>query len=964
MVVFVGRGAEVGVLRELVAAVAGGRGGVAWVEGEPGIGKSALVREGLSGAADAGCLGLWGMADELRGRFPLGVIVDCLMAARAAVGGELEGVSLLLRGEGAGDVIAVAAERVLAAVDRLCAASPVVLVLDDVQWADEVSVSVWHRLAAATAQVPLLVVAIARPVPWSAPLVVARRGAAERGVMLPVRPLPDAEVAVLVGELAGGRAGPGLAGLARQAGGNPLYVRELTEALVREGRVRVTKGVAELAVDAGSGAPVTLAAAIEGRLGFVSPEALVVLRMAALLGAQFSVRDLAVVSGRGGWDLAGLVREAVSAGVLVESGEQLAFRHGLIARALVDGMPTGVRAELHRDAARALAAADAGAERVAAQLAAAGPRLEEWALDWLTQRGQELADRAPRVAAELLDRAAGQVARADRWARGGLTGAPGRDDVRWEVLAELLARVLLVLARNERAEAVAGEVLEATADARRRTRVAWTLASALRESGRRSQALEVISQVLPGADPADPWTARLHAARALTLVVDVRSANAGSEQIFRAAAAAAEALMAAQRAGDRLAAGYALHVQATLSYRRGEEAGALRLSEQALDVIGDDPEATDLRLLLLSNRMGSRFGSDEDVSAEASELIALAERAGTARLAMVRTAVAEMLFYQGRWDDALAELDAVLDPAADIQSVVRMTAIGVAALIAAHRDDQPSLSAWLRAAEELEPNVTEGKSPFGSFLSRASAMAAERDGRPADAVAILTADRPAGARIDLDEAQAMLELVGYALTAGDEQAARDAAARCEQVAAELADVKEAVALSRQCRGVTDSDPGLIAEAVAHFRGRPRPPDLAKALEDLAVAQAGRGELVAARACLNEAVGIFAGMGAEWDMLRADTRLRPFGVRRRRAGTPRPRTGWQALTPTEAKIAALVGAGLSNPEIGSRMFLSRYTVQVHVSHILAKLQARSRVEIAGQVASQPAEFNQPAERSTA
>ena len=839
MVVFVGRGAEVEVLRELVAAVAGGRGGVAWVEGEPGIGKSALVREALSGAGDAGCLGLWGVADELRGRFPLGVIVDCLVSARAVVGGELEGVSLLLRGEGAGDVVAVAAERVLAAVDRLCAVSPVVLVLDDVQWADEASVSVWHRLAAATAQVPLLVVAIARPVPWSAALVVARRGAAERGQVLAVRPLPDAEVAVLVGELVGGRAGPGLAGLARQAGGNPLYVRELTEALMREGRVRVTKGVAELAGGAGRGAPVTLAAAIEARLGFVSPEALGVLRMAALLGAQFSVRDLAVVSGHGGWELARVVREAVSAGVLVESGEQLAFRHGLIAQALVDGVPTGVRAELHRDAARALAAADGGAERVAAQLAAAGPGLEEWALGWLAERGQELADRAPRVAAELLDRAAGQtgqVARADRWARDGLAGAPGRDDARWEVLAELLARVLLVLARNEQAEAVAGEVLEATADAGRRTRVAWTLASALRETGRRPQALEVISQVLPGADPADPWTARLHAARALTLVVDVHTANAGSEQILRAATAAAEALMAAQRAGDRLAAGYALHVQATLSYRRGEEAVALRLSEQALEVIGDDPEATDLRLLLLSNRIGSRFASDEDVSAEASELIALAERAGTARLAMVRSVVAEILFYQGRWDDALAELDAVLDPAADIQSVVRMTAIGTAALIAAHRDDRSGLSAWLRAAEELEANTADGKSPFGSYVSRASAMAAERDGRPADAVAILAADRPAGAWIDLDEAQAMLELARYALTAGDEQAAREAAARCEQVAAELGDTKEAVALSRQCRGVTDSDPGPISEAVAHFRGRSRPLDLAQAIEDLAVAR--------------------------------------------------------------------------------------------------------------------------------
>jgi DNA-binding CsgD family transcriptional regulator len=77
------------------------------------------------------------------------------------------------------------------------------------------------------------------------------------------------------------------------------------------------------------------------------------------------------------------------------------------------------------------------------------------------------------------------------------------------------------------------------------------------------------------------------------------------------------------------------------------------------------------------------------------------------------------------------------------------------------------------------------------------------------------------------------------------------------------------------------------------------------------------------------------------------------VRRRRSGARRPATGWAALTPTEEKVAYLVGDGLSNPEIGARLFLSRYTVQVHVSRILAKLQVRSRVEVAGEVARRPA-----------
>ncbi len=85
--------------------------------------------------------------------------------------------------------------------------------------------------------------------------------------------------------------------------------------------------------------------------------------------------------------------------------------------------------------------------------------------------------------------------------------------------------------------------------------------------------------------------------------------------------------------------------------------------------------------------------------------------------------------------------------------------------------------------------------------------------------------------------------------------------------------------------------------------------IAQALEDLAVVQAA-GDADAARATLREAVQIYASLGAEWDTMRADNRLRPFGVRRRREGTRRPETGWDALTPTEAKIAAMVGEGLS------------------------------------------------------
>jgi DNA-binding CsgD family transcriptional regulator len=88
------------------------------------------------------------------------------------------------------------------------------------------------------------------------------------------------------------------------------------------------------------------------------------------------------------------------------------------------------------------------------------------------------------------------------------------------------------------------------------------------------------------------------------------------------------------------------------------------------------------------------------------------------------------------------------------------------------------------------------------------------------------------------------------------------------------------------------------------------------------------------------------MNARWDIRRAGSRLRPYGIRRGVRGPRghRPTSGWASLTPTEVKIAALIARGDSTSEIARGMSLSRRTVQTYISHILAKLCAKSRVEI--------------------
>src|SRR6185312_5146853 len=239
-----------------------------------------------------------------------------------------------------------------ALVAEQCAVRPTVLVIDDLQWADQASIALWGRLARSARQVPLLLVGTMRPVPQRDDLMALRRAAGDAD-RLQLTGLTETAVADLVAAVAGGKPGGNLLRLADGAAGNPLYVTELVAALTRGSSLTITEaGAAELA---GGSAPASLSAAIADRLGFVTGPVRDVLRAAALLGTDFAVSDLATVLGRSVADLIPAVDEACAAGVLVESGQRLGFRHPLIRAALYDDMPAALRAAWHRDAAHALA---------------------------------------------------------------------------------------------------------------------------------------------------------------------------------------------------------------------------------------------------------------------------------------------------------------------------------------------------------------------------------------------------------------------------------------------------------------------------------------------------------------------------------------------------------------------------------------------------------------------------------
>jgi DNA-binding CsgD family transcriptional regulator len=927
----VGRDNERALLTELVKELSMGRGGSVLIEGEPGIGKSALVRAVVAESRGAGCQTIWASCDELGQALPLVPFLDGLGVREPSTNPRRTTILRLLRGEATTDrgtdVPAALAEQLLALVTEQCTVRPTIMVVDDLQWADPASVILWGRLARSARQVPLLLVGMMRPVPRRDDLLALRR-TVDDAARLQLTGLTTDAMSDLLATLAGGKPGDDLLRLADGAAGNPLYASELVAALDRGSGLTVTDtGTATLA--SGS-APGSLSAAIADRLGFVTGPTRDVLKAAALLGMEFAVPDLGLVLGRSVANLVPAVDEACAAGVLAECGDSLTFRHPLIRAALYDEMPAPVRAAWHRDVGRALATAGAPPDRVARQLLRAvgeatpgsldGPPVDDWMLDWLTSTADTLVSQAPGVAADLLTRA--------------VTSCPaGSGRHGW--LASRLADALYRMGDRAEAERVVNQALDHVTETDVVVDLHWTLAQCRMLTGSAAESLRTLDQALA----APGITARQ---RARLLVLAGRTHTYLGE-LEKAGQVASSALTAASEAGDDWATGWALHVLALVTTARGDLTDALPLYDRALTATQIDPTLTDLRVLLQINKALTLGYLDqyEHAFAAAGQARRLADQVGTTfRLTQAHDALGQLFFETGRWDDALAEVDIV--PADLKEPGSACGGFGIAAVICFHRGEieaaRRHLAAAVPHAERLGHRII-------APLALARSLNCEHAGALTEALAALTGELD-GNTEEIQEIEDLLaDAVRLAVTTGDLDTARTLSGHATTLAADSA-IPHRQANALCCRGLLDHDAPRLLAAAESYEQAGRPLLRAKALEAAAEEFVRQDDRTQARAAFTQAVEIYTGLGAAADAARLQAAFRAHGIRRGpRAKHRQARNGWDSLTATEIKIAAFVEEGLSNPEIAARLLLSRRTVATHVSHILKKLDVHSRTDIA-------------------
>lgn len=918
-----GRSREWGILAGLLRAAEGGRGGVLLVEGLSGTGKSRLLAEAVEAAAGRGFMLARGAADESGRLAPLaplmaafGVSPQTLLAAGGL--GRSDAVDLRLWLVG----------RLQARLEERVAHGPLLVTLDDLQWADPTTLLALRSLIPELASYPLVWMLSHTAGGGSGVdrlFEVLERDGATRIVL---EALGEQVVAEIITDVLGAVPAPELLALASGAGGNPFLLVELVEGLRDEGAVKVADGHACLV---SRRLPQRVQEIARSRLGRLSADTRYLLRVAAVLGRSFRVDDLADMLGELTSRLLPELEEAEASGVLVPAGDTLMFRHDLLWQAVSETLTVPVRLALHRQAAEMLLNRGGSAVPAAAHLMCYARPGDTHALAGLDRAAREVLPSSPQTAAELAVRALDLTDLFD----------PGRFD-----RTVTAVNALTTAGRLPEAAKLARAGLSQAELPRQGAHLRIELANTLLMAGRAADAVAEAETALGQQDLSDELRGRAEQVLFRGLLGD--QYRRGQERAERIVAAPAQHSTAAVVGAHALLAHIAL--------AEGQAADVIGHSREAARIAVCDPIRARhvqprLHLAIVLTVMRQLEEAESVLQAATEETTALGETAYAASPALVR---ARLRFVEGRLDDAAAEAQAGLAMADQTgMHVLDLLGITVLAIVAVHRGDIDAAAAY---AARYEAQRQTGQGPvFASYWGDwvMAQVAEARDG-PDKAIGLLHASYtdPSQRRWLLTaEPDAAAWLTRTALAAADRSSAETIATTAEHLARDNPDFPSLTASAAHANGILNHDPAALSHAAATH---PDPWSRASAAEDLGVllthTATDRGHDAAIHS-LDQALHGYQQAGALRDAARVRARLRKLGVRRRHGTrSERPTSGWASLTDTEHNVATLVTQGLTNPQIATQMFISPNTVKFHLSQIFRKLDIGSRAELARLVAT--------------
>ena len=406
---------ELEVLEDAVGRLAQATGSVVVIEAAAGLGKTALLEQAEHEAAAAGNLVRRATPGPRERDFAFGVVRSLLEAPlrelteaqRAELLTEAAGpaATMLLTGSGtdAGDVTAIA-HGIFWVCARIAARRPLMLIVDDAQWADRASLEVLAYLARRIEDIPVAVIVGARAGdPAAAADVLSLLGAARSATVLHPGPLSATGAVRLIRSLAPEASIGVCRECHRAVAGSPWLLSELARQLAAHGPE---------ALDRRQPVSGAMLDTVRRLLAELAPRERALATTLAVIGDAAPPQAVAAVAGVGVDDLAGAGEAIAAAGLLSADGDR--FAHELIASAIRDTLSAGELERLHRESARALMSLREPAEAIAAHLLDSRPQGDAVVSDLLARAAELAAQRgAPAVAVTYLERALSERAPGD-----------------------------------------------------------------------------------------------------------------------------------------------------------------------------------------------------------------------------------------------------------------------------------------------------------------------------------------------------------------------------------------------------------------------------------------------------------------------------------------------------------------------------------------------------------------------
>lgn len=905
----VGRDHETKTLTAAIARLEAGTGGCIVLTGVLGIGKTRLLESATSLAAERDLLVARGRATELDRVAPLSTIVTALRPVLGSDWAPPTDVNQYRQ-----------IELIAGRLEEVARKRPVVVVIDDAHWTDELSALALRMLVPRLSSLPILCLLARSPVPADLPgQSVLRTLIGDGACEMLVKPLSEDAAAELCRQVLGGPVDTTVLAMASRSGGNPFLLEGMLSALCANDRIVTSEGLARVVCDK---LPPGFLAAVDQRLRKLAPEIRQLLQVGAVLGGTFSLHTAALLLRRPIGEVMAIADEAVASGTLVEYRSRLAFQQDLVREAVYSSMNGAVRSMLHREATAVLRAEGRPVVEITDHLVRGEYRGDVHTVELLRAAAEHMAASAPSTSANLLLRA--------------LEMLEDADDRRPMLISDAV-RMLASAGRLAEARSWGESALRGQVDPDAEGQLLLGLAESYKHAGHNNEAVTLTERGLRCPTDTPAIRAQLYAIRAhAQLATDLKAA----EQ------AAMDAIDLGVRAGVPAAVAFGNAARSVICRARGDLEEAVRIAREATAELERSCGAADqhhpeiwLGAALVAQ---DRFEEAEEIFAEGQRK---AEQLGTAwSMPLWHYYRASLYFAQGRLAEVESESEAGLRIAERVGAL--QLSVPLKALlgrVAVLTDRMPLARDYL---QQMQRMLAGGISVLPEDTAWATAVINEADGQPQEAHEALQELRlqmPERVLVFVQDPGALADMVRIS-----KQVRRPVEASwIATVAARLAQRNPGnhtiAGAAAHAEGLVRMDLARLNDSVELLSRSRRPLVRASALEDTAVAESAAGHRSRAVKLFESALALYHECGCRRGQLRVERRMHAIGARQQIGPVPVD-SALSGLTPAELRVVELVVRGATNREVARRLFLSPHTVDSHLRKVFAKLGISSRVEL--------------------